>query len=146
MTSISISLRLDVLISVVSQPSWNKVLQWLHFLEKQLTIFITDASYGIKKVWTVWEVMMQRLNEGKSVYHNCCSFSFFLSFFLQGFSVPEQLFFNPAHTILPHPAVKFQCSFVKVCKGLSYKSFDRQAFSTLSFTWLTNHNVSSIHV
>ena len=45
MTSVSISLRLDVLISVVSQPSWNKVSQWLHFLEKQLTIFITDASY-----------------------------------------------------------------------------------------------------
>ena len=147
MTSVSISLRSDVLIFVVSQPSWNKVSQWLHFLEKQLTIFITDASY-----WKYKESMNcvgghNAKTECKEVSISWLLLFLFLSFFLLPVLYSTwAAFFNPAHTILPHQAVKFHCSFVKVSKGLSYESFDRQAFSTLSFTWLTNHNVSSIHV
>ena len=52
------------------------------------------------------------------------SLSFFLlsSFFFQCFTVPEQLFSNPEHTILPHHAVKFQCSFLLKCARACHMS------------------------
>ena len=117
MTSVSISLRSDVLIFVVSQPSWNKVSQWLHFLEKQLTIFITDASY-----WKYKESMNcvgghNAKTECKEVSISWLLLFLFLSFFLLPVLYSTwAAFFNPAHTILPHQAVKFHCSFVKVSK------------------------------